>query len=69
MSSIDVESFECLSFTIVSLIDLEVLFLDFFIREEKLGARCLSIKNFLEEELMDSKRTLVVLNGIAFTVE
>lgn len=69
MSSIYVESFECLSFTIVSLIDLEVLFLDLFVRKEKLGARCLSIKNFLEEELMDSKRTLVVLNGIAFTVE
>ena len=69
MSSIHVESLERLGFTIVSLVDLEVLFLDLFIREEKFGTRCLPIENILQEELVNGKRTLVILNGIAFTVE
>ena len=69
MSSIHVESLERLGFTIVSLVDLEVLFLDLFIREEKFGTRCLPIENILHEELVNGKRTLVILNGIALTVE
>lgn len=69
MSSIHFESFVGLSFSVVSLVYLEVLFLYHFIKEEKLRTRGLSFNEILKEVFMYSNGTLVVLSGMAFTVE